>query len=184
MGDYIASVISSVKVHISGSDIDQELLIKLEQKWIEKLKIIDEEAEKAAASEEMKVDREAAGSQEDVTKDGLIIPQLDGHAESSDEDGSDGNDDDLKSDSDSGSDLDTDEEEALDGDIGIEMEPPGSADDVSDEEAADLFDTENVVVCQYEKISRSRNKWKFVLKDGVMNLNGMDFVFKKALGEA
>ena len=115
------------------------------------------------------VDRDAAEAEllEDVTKDGLIIPQLDGHAESSDEDGSDGNDDDLKSDSDSGSDLDTDEEEALDGDIGIEMEPPGSGDDVSDEEAADLFDTENVVVCQYEKISRSRNKWKFVLKVGI-----------------
>ena len=114
------------------------------------------------------VDRDAAEAEllEDVTKDGLIIPQLDGHAESSDEDGSDGNDDNLKSDSDSGSDLDTDEEEALDGDIGIEMEPPGSGDDVSDEEAADLFDTENVVVCQYEKISRSRNKWKFVLKVG------------------
>ena len=115
------------------------------------------------------VDRDAAEAEllEDVTKDGLIIPQLDGHAESSDEDGSDGNDDNLKSDSDSGSDLDTDEEEALDGDIGIEMEPPGSGDDVSDEEAADLFDTENVVVCQYEKISRSRNKWKFVLKVGI-----------------
>ena len=121
------------------------------------------------ASEENEVDRNAAAAKgiEDVTKDGLIIPQLDGHAESSDEDGSDGNDDDLKSDSDSGSDLDTDEEEALDGDIGIEMEPPGSGDDVSDEEAADLFDTENVVVCQYEKISRSRNKWKFVLKVGI-----------------
>ena len=119
-----------------------------------------------AASKVKEVDRDGAEGLEEVNKDGLIIPQLDGHAESSDEDGSDGNDDDLKSDSDSGSDLDTDEEEALDGDIGIEMEPPGSADDVSDEEAADLFDTENVVVCQYEKISRSRNKWKFVLKVG------------------
>ena len=48
--DYIASVISSVKTSFSGSDIDQELLIKLEQKWIEKLKIIDEEAEKAAGN--------------------------------------------------------------------------------------------------------------------------------------
>ena len=63
----------------------------------------------------------------------------------------------------SDSDLDTDEEEALD-DVGIEMEPPCSADDISDEEAAEVFDTENVVVCQYEKITRSRNKWKFVLK--------------------
>ena len=48
--DYIASVISSVKSSFSGSDIDQELLIKLEQKWIEKLKIIDEDAEKAAGN--------------------------------------------------------------------------------------------------------------------------------------
>ena len=78
---------------------------------------------------------------------------------------SDGLDDDLKSDS-SDEDFDTEEEEALDGEIGIEMEPPGSGDDVSDEEAADLFDTENVVVCQYEKISRTRNKWKLSLKVG------------------
>ena len=69
------------------------------------------------------------------------------------------NNDDLDSDSD----LNTDEEDALD-DVGIEMEDPCSADDISDEEASDLYDTDNVVVCQYEKISRSRNKWKFVLK--------------------
>ena len=98
---------------------------------------------------------------EEVSKEGLIIPQLDGHGESSD----DVSDDDLKSDS-SDEDFDTDEEEALDGDIGIEMEPPGSGDDVSDEEAVDLFDTENVVVCQYEKIARSRNRWRLNLKVG------------------
>ena len=69
------------------------------------------------------------------------------------------NNDDLDSDSD----LNTDEEDALD-DVGIEMEDPCSADDISDEEASDLYDTDNVIVCQYEKISRSRNKWKFVLK--------------------
>ena len=46
--NYIASVISSVKSSFSGSDIDQQLLIKLEQKWMEKLKILDEKAEKAA----------------------------------------------------------------------------------------------------------------------------------------
>ena len=153
-----------------------------------------------AASDKVNGDVEADEDQEEVTKDGLIIPQLDGHGESSD-DMSDGLDDDLKSDS-SDEDFDTEEEEALDGEIGIEMEPPGSGDDVSDEEAADLFDTENVVVCQYEKISRTRNKWKLSLKvgnyrfclnltqwnlftkDGVMNLNGQEFIFKKLTGEA
>lgn len=34
------------------------------------------------------------------------------------------------------------------------------------------------------QITRSRNKWKFHLKDGVMNLNGKDFVFQKAVGDA
>ena len=48
--NYIASVISSVKSSFAGSNIDQELLVKLEQKWMEKLKIIDEEAEKAAGA--------------------------------------------------------------------------------------------------------------------------------------
>ena len=46
--NYIAGVISSVKSTFSGSDIDQQLLLKLEKKWIEKLKIIDEEAKKAS----------------------------------------------------------------------------------------------------------------------------------------
>ena len=48
--EYIENVISSVKLSFSGSDHNQELLRKLEQKWMEKLKIIDEEAEKAAGN--------------------------------------------------------------------------------------------------------------------------------------
>jgi len=112
-----------------------------------------------------------------------FVPQLDGHAESSDSDVSNNDDDDDDDDVDSDSEFDTDDEEKLDGEIGIEMDPPCSADDVSDEEASEVFDTENVVVCQYEKISRSRNRWKVVLKDGVMTLNGRDYAFHKACGE-
>ncbi|XP_073098121.1 transcription initiation factor IIA subunit 1 isoform X1 [Manis javanica] len=63
-------------------------------------------------------------------------------------------------------------------------EPLNSEDDVSDEEGQELFDTENVVVCQYDKIHRSKNKWKFHLKDGIMNLNGRDYIFSKAIGDA
>ena len=48
--EYIANVISSVKLSFSGSDSNQDLLRKLELKWKEKLKIIDEEAEKAAGN--------------------------------------------------------------------------------------------------------------------------------------
>ena len=67
---------------------------------------------------------------------------------------------------------------------GAEEEPLGSGDDISDGDPSDLFNTENVVVCQYDKITRTKNKWKFNLKDGIMNLNGKDYVFQKATGEA
>uniref|UniRef100_A0A8C7RT55 General transcription factor IIA, 1 n=1 Tax=Oncorhynchus mykiss TaxID=8022 RepID=A0A8C7RT55_ONCMY len=84
--------------------------------------------------------------------------------------------------------YDEDEDEDKDKDGGedgqVEEEPLNSEDDVSDEEDQELFDTENVVVCQYDKIHRSKNKWKFHLKDGIMNLNGRDYVFSKAIGDA
>lgn len=84
--------------------------------------------------------------------------------------------------------YDEDEDEDKDKDGGedgqVEEEPLNSGDDVSDEEDQELFDTENVVVCQYDKIHRSKNKWKFTLKDGIMNLNGRDYVFSKAIGDA
>uniref|UniRef100_A0A4W5KAZ3 General transcription factor IIA, 1 n=1 Tax=Hucho hucho TaxID=62062 RepID=A0A4W5KAZ3_9TELE len=82
-------------------------------------------------------------------------------------------------------DEEEDEEKEKDGEDGqVEEEPLNSEDDVSDEEDQELFDTENVVVCQYDKIHRSKNKWKFHLKDGIMNLNGRDYVFSKAIGDA
>ncbi|KAM6915187.1 transcription initiation factor IIA subunit 1 [Xenentodon cancila] len=84
--------------------------------------------------------------------------------------------------------YDEDDEEEKDKDGGedgqVEEEPLNSGDDVSDAEDQELFDTENVVVCQYDKIHRSKNKWKFHLKDGIMNLKGKDFVFSKAIGDA
>ncbi|XP_032442197.1 transcription initiation factor IIA subunit 1 isoform X1 [Xiphophorus hellerii] len=84
--------------------------------------------------------------------------------------------------------YDEDEEEEKDKDGGedgqVEEEPLNSEDDVSEDEDQELFDTENVVVCQYDKIHRSKTKWKFHLKDGIMNLNGRDFVFSKATGDA
>lgn len=37
------------------------------------------------------------------------------------------------------------------------QEPLNSEDDVSDEEGQELFDTENVVVCQYDKVRTSHS---------------------------
>ncbi|XP_029925934.1 TFIIA-alpha and beta-like factor isoform X2 [Myripristis murdjan] len=66
----------------------------------------------------------------------------------------------------------------------VEEDPLNSGDDVIEQDIPDLFDTDNVIVCQYDKIHRSKNRWKFHLKDGVMCYGGRDYVFSKAIGEA
>lgn len=105
--------------------------------------------------------------------------EIDGIDDTSDDD-DDGTDDDDGSDE---ADDDKDDDEEMD-EGGPEEEPLNSEDDVTDEDPSDLFDTDNVIVCQYDKITRSRNKWKFHLKDGIMNLDGEDYVFQKANGDA
>jgi len=43
--------------------------------------------------------------------------------------------------------------------------------------------TEHIILCQFEKIARIKNKRKCTLKDGIMRLNGRDYLFSKATGE-
>ena len=100
--------------------------------------------------------------QEYKSQNSSNIIQVDGPADSSDED--DGVDDDDDGDDDDDDDDDDLDPDADDDDEGVEEEPLGSEDDISDEDASDLFETDNVVVCQYDKITRARNKWKFHLK--------------------
>lgn len=69
--------------------------------------------------------------------------------------------------------------------VAEEDEPLNSGDDQSDDEDLEtLFEAENIVVCQFEKVHRARNKWKFILKDGIMHINGKDYCFQKGMGEA
>lgn len=93
--------------------------------------------------------------------------QLDGAADTTDDDGTDVSDDNLDGDDDD--DLDKDDDEEVDGEGGAEEEPLNSDDDVSEEEQADLFDTDNVVVCQYDKVSLHMNIVH------VQHLNSFDF---------
>ncbi|CAF0785233.1 unnamed protein product [Brachionus calyciflorus] len=69
-----------------------------------------------------------------------------------------------------------------------DSDPLNSEDDLTEPGSpnsnSDLFDTEHVIVCQYDKITRIKNKWKFHLKDGIMNINGKDYLFSKANGDA
>lgn len=107
------------------------------------------------------------------------VAQVDGPGDTSDEE-----DDDIEDEDDDVEDEDERDEEELENEEENDEEPLNSEDDVTDEDPSVLFETDNVVVCQYDKITRSRNRWKFHLKDGIMNINGRDYVFQKANGDA
>ena len=76
---------------------------------------------------------------------------------------------------------------------GLDDEDDGSEDsnssehdinsDLDDEENEEDVETEHIILCQYEKVTRVKNKWKMQWKDGAMNLNGRDFLFSKASGD-
>lgn len=154
----------------------------------------------AAAAAAAAQQQQALAAVPQLYRPGNEVVQLDGPHDTSDEeedeeDGKDGDDD--------HDDADDEKNEEENDSPGEDEEPLNSEDDVSDEEPNELFETDNVVVCQYDKvipspciirssncpfcfhqITRSRNKWKFHLKDGIMNLSGKDYVFQKAVGDA
>jgi len=41
----------------------------------------------------------------------------------------------------------------------------------------------DIVFCTYDKVARVKNKWKCVLKDGMIHVNGKDYLFAKCTGE-
>jgi len=61
-----------------------------------------------------------------------------------------------------------------------EEEDLNSDDDIDNNEEPH---TEHLVLCQWEKVTRVKNKRKCNMKDGVMLLNGRDYLFHKATGE-
>lgn len=40
----------------------------------------------------------------------------------------------------------------------------------------------DIVFCTYDKVARVKNKWKCVLKDGMVHVNGRDYLFQKCTG--
>ncbi|TID26556.1 transcription initiation from RNA polymerase II promoter [Venturia nashicola] len=57
-----------------------------------------------------------------------------------------------------------------------ELENP----DQDDQEGGNVGET---ILCTYDKVQRVKNKWKCVLKDGILTTGGKEFVFHKATGE-
>ncbi|KAF9996048.1 transcription factor IIA subunit alpha [Entomortierella chlamydospora] len=69
-----------------------------------------------------------------------------------------------------------DGEDDEDDDTGLGSDLDDSDGDMDDE-------SDNIVLCQYDKVSRTKSKWKCVLKDGIMLINGRDYLFHKANGD-
>ena len=63
-------------------------------------------------------------------------------------------------------------------------DPLSSLDDLeSDGEQLELGRVRDLMLCQYERVSHTKNRWKVVLRDGIMQIKGKDYVFSRATGE-
>ncbi|KAH7318992.1 transcription factor TFIIA-like protein [Rhexocercosporidium sp. MPI-PUGE-AT-0058] len=72
-------------------------------------------------------------------------------------------------------------DEELDEDaINSDLDDP---DDGLNDEEDDDESMGHIMLCMYDKVQRVKNKWKCVMKDGVLTVNGKEYVFHKASGE-
>ncbi|EPE10185.1 transcription factor tfiia complex subunit [Ophiostoma piceae UAMH 11346] len=68
------------------------------------------------------------------------------------------------------------DEDAINSDLD---DPDDNHDDDEDDEDA----MSPIMLCVYDKVQRVKNKWKCTLKDGVLTVNGKEYLFHKANGE-
>ncbi|KAF8980734.1 transcription factor IIA subunit alpha [Entomortierella lignicola] len=64
-----------------------------------------------------------------------------------------------------------------------EEDDTGLGSDLDDSDGDMDDESDNIVLCQYDKVSRTKSKWKCVLKDGIMLINGRDYLFHRANGD-
>jgi hypothetical protein len=69
------------------------------------------------------------------------------------------------------------------GDSGDELNEGDDLADVDDHEEIDEDLIKDVVLGQFEKVHRSKAKWKVNLKNCVATINGVDYLLKKVTGE-
>ncbi|KAI8087245.1 transcription factor IIA, alpha/beta subunit [Thamnidium elegans] len=72
-----------------------------------------------------------------------------------------------------------DEEVADEDDINSDLDDTDDDDD--DGEGGE--EIEHIILCLYDKVTRTKNKWKCILKDGIMLVNGRDYLFHRANGD-
>ena len=71
----------------------------------------------------------------------------------------------------------------LPGDEVIDSDLDDSDDELKDgDDDIDGVGEEDIVFCTYDKVQRVKNKWKTVFKDGMIHVNGKDYLFAKCNG--
>ncbi|XP_057475073.1 transcription initiation factor IIA large subunit-like [Actinidia eriantha] len=56
-------------------------------------------------------------------------------------------------------------------------------DDLDDVDQGEELNTQHLVLAQFDKVTRTKSRWKCTLKDGIMHINNKDILFNKASGE-
>ncbi|XP_058202125.1 transcription initiation factor IIA large subunit-like [Rhododendron vialii] len=56
-------------------------------------------------------------------------------------------------------------------------------DDYDDVDQGEELNTQHLVLAQFDKVTRTKSRWKCTLKDGIMHINNKDILFNKATGE-
>ncbi|XP_024028085.1 transcription initiation factor IIA large subunit [Morus notabilis] len=65
-------------------------------------------------------------------------------------------------------------------------EPPlneNDDDELDDIDQGEELNTQHLVLAQFDKVTRTKSRWKCTLKDGIMRINNKDILFNKATGE-
>ncbi|PHH90742.1 hypothetical protein CDD83_2782 [Cordyceps sp. RAO-2017] len=75
-----------------------------------------------------------------------------------------------------------DDDDEIDDEDAINSDLDDSEEDRDDDEVDDEG-LGHIMLCMYDKVQRVKNKWKCTLKDGVLTVNGKEYVFHKATGE-
>jgi len=67
--------------------------------------------------------------------------------------------------------------------IGSDLDDSDDDDNLAGGSDDPVGGAKDIVFCTYDKVQRVKNKWKCVLKDGMVHLNGKDYLFSKCTGE-
>ncbi|KAL0576222.1 transcription factor IIA subunit alpha [Marasmius crinis-equi] len=69
------------------------------------------------------------------------------------------------------------------GDEAINSDLDDSDEGDDDEVEEGTVQDADIVFCTYDKVARVKNKWKCILKDGMIHVNNKDYLFSKCTGE-